>query len=826
MSLTLGLSTAISGLLVSQRGLDLISHNIANVNTEGFSRKTVNPESRVLAGRGAGVQVASVLRTVDENLRKDLRTETGNWAMADSLSDYYDRIQDFFGRPADNTTFSHKIAELGQALESLSTTPDSTSTQWETVSAANDLALSFKSMSTQLQTLRLNADKEITSALEVINAKLADVQTLNEKIVREAAVGHEIGDLEDQRDVALGQISEYMDIQTFVRNDNTVVVFTGGGRTLLDNQTVTLSHIAANSVQPWMSKDGGDIAPIYVGTNDITDEFTSGRLKALVDMRDTVIPNLQAELDESAFQLKSELNRLHNQGTSFPNLVSEMNGTRSFVNPAVQTMQVTDGDTVFMLYDSTGAQSARTTLNSIMVAGGAAVNGAWTMTTVATNLQAWLQANGAASATVDVSLATASGQFDINLKSTTLGLAIRDESSNTLDSMAFNASTTVPGVAGSLNFYDSTGLLAGSPVAVGVGESITTIASNINALAGVIASVYSDGEGVKIRVTHATTGQDLLIVPSTTALRDALGFSGATQDSTISLDKDGNGTADETGIKGFSNFLGLNDLLVTNEPNDLYESAIMSRSWSASAGGTWSFGDQTSGIGGLGGLTIAVGATLSQIVEAINGGTTNSGVTANTVTGITASRVPEGSGYRLRLIADTGEELQLTQTAGTLLTTLSMQAGSTGIASTIEVRSDIKSAPSLFSRGIMQFNKDTGDYYLNTGDNTTALAMSARMTATLSHRTAGNVSVQTMTFEGYATNVVSDSATRADNNTQTLDYLTNLKQSLFNKDAEVSAVNLDEEMAQMIIFQQSYTAAAKVISTTQTLFDVLNSLIR
>lgn len=820
MSLTLGLSTAISGLQVSQRNLDLISHNISNVNTEGFSRKTVNVESRVLAGRGAGVQIGSVTRTVDENLRRDLRTETGNWGMSDSLGSYYSRIQDLFGRPEDNTTFSHMIGSFGQALETLSATPDITSAQWEAVSSANDLASSFNNMSSQLQTLRLNADREISQGVSVINERLADIQVLNDKIVREQAVGHEIGDLEDQRDVALSEIGEYMDVQTFKREDNTVVVFTGQGRTLLDSQTVSLSHTQANTMQSWMSKAGGDIAPLYVGNNDITTEIASGRLKALVDMRDTVIPNLQAELDESASQIQSEINRIHNQGTSFPNIVNEYEGTRHFVDSATQTMRVTDGDTVFALYDSTGAETTRTTLNSLMVGAGETVNGDWVIDDVATQMQTWLQANGAASAIVEVGT---DDQFNINLRTTTLGLAIRDESSDIAESMVFSGQTSVPGVAGTLNIYDSTGAIAA--IAVGAGDSITTIASAIDADADLMATVISDGDGVRIQVQHATTGQDFVIIPSSTALRDALGFMGEHQDSTISFDVDGNGTNDVTGIKGFSNFLGLNDFFVTSHPHDLQETAIQGRSWTASAGGTWSFGDQTTGIGGLGSITIAAGASFTQIVGAINGNLTNAGVTANTLTGVTASMVPEGAGYRLRLIADSGEELQLTQTAGSLLTSLEMGAGSTGTATNIAVRSDILSAPSLMSRGQLQYNSDTGEYHLATGDNSTALTMSERMTTTLSFRPAGNVSVQTLTFEGYATNVVSDTATRADNNKQTLDYLSNLKQSLYSKDAAVSAVNLDEEMAQLVVYQQSYIAAAKVISTTQSLFEVLNNII-
>ncbi|MBF0268503.1 MAG: flagellar hook-associated protein FlgK [Alphaproteobacteria bacterium] len=823
MSLTLGLTTAISGLQVSQRSLDLISHNIANVNTEGYSRKSVFAESRVLAGRGAGVQIASIQRTVDDNLRKDLRTESGNWANAETLDAYYSRIQDLFGRPGDNTTFSHLVGTFGQSLESLSTSPDMSSTQWETVSAANDLALSMNTMSTQLQTLRLNADKEITLAISVVNERLADVQTLNDKIVREQAVGHEIGDLEDQRDQALAEISDYMDIQTFVRDDNTVVIFTGQGRTLLDSQTVAVSHTAANTIQSWMTKAGGDIAPIYVGTNDITNEIGSGRMKALIDMRDTIIPNLQAEMDEVSHQLKKEINQIHNAGSGFPNLTSTFSGTRFFVDSATQTMRYTDGDTVLTLYDSDGAQTARTTINTLMVAAGETMNGDWVIDDVATAMQTWIQANGAGTATVAVA---ADGQFDIDLRSTTLGLAMRDESSDSVKSMTFDASTTVPGSAGNLVFYDPSGAAAIATIAVGAGDSIATIASNIDADPDLVATLVNEGDGIRIRVNHATSGQDFLIVPSTTALRDALGFVGDAQDATISFDADGNGTMDETGIKGFSNFLGLNDFFVTERPHDLYESAIQSKGWTAPAGGTWSLGDLSSGIGGLGSITIAAGASFTQIVSAINNANTNAGVTANTVTGITASMVPEGSGYRLRLITDTGEELQLTQTAGTLLTSISMEAGASGTASNISVRSDIKSAPSMVSRGQLQYSSDTGEYYLGTGDNTTALALAERMTTTLTFRTAGNVSVQTMTFESYATNTVSDTATRVDNNSNTLGYLTNLKESLYSKDAAISAVNLDEEMAQLIVFQQSYIAAAKMISTTQTLFEVLNGIIR
>lgn len=65
-SLTLALRTAQSGLISNQQALDSVSNNIANVNSPGYSRKVVNMEQRVVAGAGAGVQVSSVVRKVDE----------------------------------------------------------------------------------------------------------------------------------------------------------------------------------------------------------------------------------------------------------------------------------------------------------------------------------------------------------------------------------------------------------------------------------------------------------------------------------------------------------------------------------------------------------------------------------------------------------------------------------------------------------------------------------------------------------------------------------------------------------------------------------------
>jgi flagellar hook-associated protein 1 FlgK len=145
---------------------------------------------------------------------------------------------------------------------------------------------------------------------------------------------------------------------------------------------------------------------------------------------------------------------------------------------------------------------------------------------------------------------------------------------------------------------------------------------------------------------------------------------------------------------------------------------------------------------------------------------------------------------------------------------------------TIALRTDLRTSPGLISRGITQYNPDTGVFFLSAGDNSTALDLAEKMTGSLSFRTAGGIAAQAFSLEGYGATILSNNASDADNNKLQLDYQTELKKNLEFKSTEISGVNLDEEMSNMILYQQAYTAAAKIITTTQQLFDILNNAVR
>ena len=713
-SLTLALRTAQSGLLVNQSALNAVANNIANVNSAGYSRKIINTESRVINGSGSGVKLSALTRQIDEGLLKSLRIEVSSLSALSVQASTFDRLQELFGSPADNTSISHVMGELTNALETLAVSPDKSLEQSELVRRARELALKFQLMSTTIQELRQQADQGIANAVTEANKLILSIGDLNDKIIRNSAVGLDVTDLEDQRDMGLDKLAELIDVRYFRRADGDIVVFTSGGRTLVDNLPATLTHAAASTVAATTTHAEGDFAGLYVGTaipgNDITTEIRSGQLKGLIDLRDDVLVNLQSEIDEMAAELRDAFNLIHNRGIPFPGMQS-MTGTRIFVAPTTQTMTLDPGtsadDVTIALFDSSGDQQTVTTLNTIMVSaafgsGAQASFGAWTITEVAATIEDWLQANGAAGATATVNSA---GKFAIALNAPALNLAFRDQTATA------NGSTAA--------------------------------------------------------------------------------------DVRIGFDSGGVSGVDEI-VSGFSNFFGLNDFFVDGLSDNIHESNVMETTFTSTAA-TLRFNDSTGLMTGSP-LTIVAGSNLTTIATLIT----------NSITNVTATVVPDGSGFRLRIAHDSGSSLVITQDTGvpdTLLTDLGMHSADVRAAATIALRSDIATAPAKISRGAVQWNAAlgaAGKYFTSIGDNATVKALATQMTTTNAFDSAGGLGSGSATFSAHAAAILSRNASLANTNKSDLNFQRSLTNSLQLKSDTIRGVNLDEELAQLIVFEQAF----------------------
>ncbi len=357
MSLTIALQNALTGLQTNEAMIQVIANNVTNANVEGYTRKIAQPTSFTVAGEGRGVELGDLNRVVDERLLADLRATLSALGDARAQNFYYDRILDQFGTLANDAALGATIADLATAMQGLAVSPDSSAQRNEVVSAAVALARQLNEMSQQIQTLRSDADKDITAKIELINTELKKVADLNASIASSQALGESTSGLEDFRDQALATLSELIDIRYFKRTTGEIVVTLPDGRVLADQVAHLLSHASAGTLSPDITYAGGGIGPILSGPNDITTAIKSGELGGMIQARDTILPNLQAQIDTLTQMLRDQMNALHNAGTSRPP-PNTLTGTRSFAQPATDTISfnaavriaVVDGNGNFVAY--------------------------------------------------------------------------------------------------------------------------------------------------------------------------------------------------------------------------------------------------------------------------------------------------------------------------------------------------------------------------------------------------------------------------------------------------------------------------------------------
>ena len=292
------LRTAHSGLIANQQALDVVARNVSNANTPGYSRRIVNLEQRTLAGFGAGVQFGTLTRNLDHGLLASLRLESGRQQASAAANDILTRVQDLFGQPENNTSLAHQLAGFQGAVESLALAPQDTLNQREVVQTAQDLAASLRDASAAVQNLRREADTRIGDGVQEINSLLQSVAELNDKIVRNRAVGQDVVDLEDNRDQKLDRLAQLIDIRVVERGSGgDVVVFTAAGRTLIDGPAARLSHTAAATMDASIDRASGFIDGMWIGDrspgNELTSEIRSGELAGLIEARDTTLSGLQ-----------------------------------------------------------------------------------------------------------------------------------------------------------------------------------------------------------------------------------------------------------------------------------------------------------------------------------------------------------------------------------------------------------------------------------------------------------------------------------------------------------------------------------------------------
>lgn len=298
------LSVALSGLRVAQAQIGVASNNVANVATDGYTRKVVNQYTNVIGEEGAGASVGNIERRINEILLKDYRNQTSLTSALNTRQSYMDQVQQLHGPPDAEQSITAQLSKLKNAFSQLANQPEGTYLVNNVYTEAQQTVEKFNDYAARMVELRNNAQTEMNQSIEKINALSAQIADLNTSIKVATTQRRTTADLEDQRDLAVRELSKEVDLSYFKTSDGVLTVMTRSGQLLADTQPANLyfspAPIGAQSYYP------ASVSPVMLGNPTTGTDLTAnpgklgGKLGELAILRDQTLPTYQAQIDELA----------------------------------------------------------------------------------------------------------------------------------------------------------------------------------------------------------------------------------------------------------------------------------------------------------------------------------------------------------------------------------------------------------------------------------------------------------------------------------------------------------------------------------------------
>lgn len=312
---TSALNSAVSGLRLAQKALDVTSSNISNAETEGYTKKTL-PQTTVLAdGVGVGVRYGEVQRYVNEAVQRDYRTQLGVQNYYTTRESYLSRIIALSGSTDSENNIGAAIGTLYNDFVGLSSQPSNLAKQNDVVASAQSLAKMLNVFASQLSQIRNDTQKDLKAEVTSLNSALQNIAQINKSISGMKAIGRSTADLEDQRDILVKQVAGQVDVSYYINGDGVMVLQTADGHVMADLTARTISFSDTLLTPRTLYPDGG-VSGIVLqdssgSTYDMASGTVGGKIGSLLQIRDQDAPSYNAQLDELAYQL---IVRFNNQG--------------------------------------------------------------------------------------------------------------------------------------------------------------------------------------------------------------------------------------------------------------------------------------------------------------------------------------------------------------------------------------------------------------------------------------------------------------------------------------------------------------------------------
>jgi flagellar hook-associated protein 1 FlgK len=296
MTLSAGLSTALSGLSTASDQISVLSRNVSRSGEAGASRKIAN----LVTQSGGGVRIASITRAANAALLEKLLGATSDAGAQRAIAAALDQLGQTVGDTQDDASPAGLLGKLGTALQSYAAAPQDPAAARAAVSAAKDLAKGLNDATNAVQGVRAQADQDMAASVASINDLLGQFDTVNKAITLGTLRGSDVTDELDQRDQILASLSKEIGIRTVAGSGGSMAIYTDSGVTLYDGtpRSVTFKPtqiFSASTIGNAVYADG-----VPITGNAGTMLASSGKLVGLASIRDNIAVGYQSQLDEIA----------------------------------------------------------------------------------------------------------------------------------------------------------------------------------------------------------------------------------------------------------------------------------------------------------------------------------------------------------------------------------------------------------------------------------------------------------------------------------------------------------------------------------------------
>lgn len=302
------LSIGGQSVLANSTALSYVGQNIANVNTDGYSRQTTSFESR--GGSSMGVAIQDVNRIADQYLNSQLWGDNAAFSASDEMNDKMTTIDDLLS--SDTSSLSSALDTFFEEVQGGVQDPTSIANRQLFLNQANALAGSFNNMYARLQDQKESMSDEVAGLVSNVNSVAGSIGELNVQIQEQRSAGQNVNELMDQRDEMVKELSSYVNIDVNTDRSGNYSITIGNGQPLVVSGSVSTLQIREGSEDP-------NEFEVYLNTGsqsstDMTDQITGGSIGGALQYREEVLNPAINEIGRLAIVFTQTMNEQHRKG--------------------------------------------------------------------------------------------------------------------------------------------------------------------------------------------------------------------------------------------------------------------------------------------------------------------------------------------------------------------------------------------------------------------------------------------------------------------------------------------------------------------------------